>query len=302
MSVFDRLVESSSAFLSQFSLLPDSNSTSTSNGTLSADDPAPYQPDGPALPTSGNPNDVNNFLVSMLINGTLGLLLILAFLVFRRRISWIYAPRLNPTTRKSEVAPPAIGERFFDCFSVCLTTPEATVLKSAGPDAVIFARFFRLSSTLFFVASLLGAVMLILNVQGGNGKEKFEQMSIANIRDNSPTLFVHLLFAWVINLLALYLLFRAWIGWVSIRHAYLANIHQQDQNLTLLIQNIPKKARSDDGLSAYFSRLYPLNFHSASLVKDTSTLRLIIEGAGTSTCRSWSTRTACGARRARSLW
>ena len=242
----------------------------------SSTDPDPLRPDGPALPTSGNPNDVNNFLISMLINGSLGFLLILAFLLFRRRISWIYAPRLNASTRKSDVPPPPMGDGLFSCFSVCLTTPEAVLLQSAGPDAVIFARFFRLSSVLFFVASLLGAVMLLLNTQGGNGKKAFEQMSIANIVDGSPTLFIHLLFAWVINLLALYLMFRAWIGWVSIRHAYLANIHQQDQNLTILVQNVPKSARSDEGLSAYFSRLYPLNFHSATLVKDTSKLEKII--------------------------
>ena len=247
------------------------------SSTRSASDPDPLQPDGPALPTTGNPNDVNNFLVSMLINGVLGLLLIAAFLLFRRRISWIYAPRLNASTRKSDVPPPPIGDRFWDCFSVAITTPEAVLLHSAGPDAVILARFFRLSSVLFFVSSLLGVIMLILNVQGGAGKEKFEQMSIANIEDDSSALFVHLLFAYVINLLALYLMFRAWIGWVSIRHAYLANIHAQDQNLTILVHNVPRKDRSDEGLSAFFSRLYPLNFHSAVLVKDTTTLHLIIE-------------------------
>ena len=258
---------------------PLSSPPNSSSSTTSSDDapPDPLRPDGPALPTSGNPNDVDNFLVSMLINGSIGFLLILAFLLFRRRLSWIYAPRLNASTRKSDVPPPPIGERLFDCFSVCLTTPESVLLQSAGPDAVIFARFFRLSSILFFVSSLLGAVMLILNTQGGNGKKRFDEMSIANIKDGSPTLFIHLLFAWIINLLALYLMFRAWIGWVSIRHAYLANIHQQDQNLTVLVQNVPKKARSDDGLSAYFSRLYPLNFHSAVIVKDTTTLEKIIE-------------------------
>ena len=250
--------------------------TALVNSSLSDEPVDPLQPNGPALPTNGNPNDVDNFLVSMLINGVLGFLLILGFLLFRRRIAWIYAPRLNAKTRQSDVPPPDISDGLFSCFSITLTTPEATVLKSAGPDAVIFARFFRLSAILFFVSSLLGAVMLILNYQGGNGKKRFEQMSIANIQDDSPTLFIHLIFAWVINLLALYLLFRAWIGWVSIRHAYLANIHQQDQNLTVLVHNVPKKARSDEELSAYFSHLYPINFHSAVIVKDTATLHLII--------------------------
>ena len=232
---------------------------------------------GPALPVNGDPNDVDNFVISIAINGLLGLFLILLFLVFRRRITWIYAPRLNPTTRKSDFPPPPIGDSLFDCFSVALTTGQSTILKSAGPDALIFARFFQLCSILFLVATLLGVILLVVNTQGGGGKKAFEAMSITNIEHSSRTLVVHALFAWIMHLLALYLMFRAWIGWVTIRHAYLSNIHKQDQNLTILAQNVPKRARNDEALSDYFARLYPLNFHSAVIVKDTRKLRLIIE-------------------------
>ena len=242
-----------------------------------ADGPATGDDTGPALPVNGNPNDVSNFVTSILINGLLGLFLIFLFLVFRRRIGWIYAPRINAHTRKSDFPPPPIGERLFDCFSVALTTSQSTILKSAGPDALIFARFFQLCSILFLVATLLGVVLLVVNTQGGAGKRAFEAMSITNIDHGSPTLVLHALIAWIINLLALYLMFRAWIGWVTIRHAYLSNIHRQDQNLTILAQNVPKRARSDEALSDYFARLYPLNFHSAVIVKDTRKLQLIIE-------------------------
>ena len=232
---------------------------------------------GAALPTSSNPNSVSGFLTSMLINGTLGLVLILLFLVFRRRIGWIYAPRLNPSTRKSDCPPPPLGQGLLDCFSVVLQTPESAVLRSAGPDALILARFFRLCCVLFFVSSLLGVVMLIVNVRGSNGRLAFEQMSIANVADESPTLLLHCAIAWAVSVLSLYLMFRVWIGWVTIRHAYLSSLHRQDQNLTILVRNIPRRARSDDGLSRYFSTLYPLNFHSAVLCKDTTRLELIIE-------------------------
>ena len=232
---------------------------------------------GPALPVNGNPNDVQNFVISIAINGLLGLFLILLFLVFRRHITWIYAPRSNPTTRKSDYPPPPIGDSLFDCFSIALTTGQSTILKSAGPDALIFARFFQLCSILFLVATLLGVILLVVNTHGGGGKKAFEAMSITNLDHGSRTLVLHALFAWIINLLALYLMFRAWIGWVTIRHAYLSNIHKQDQNLTILAQNIPKRARSDEALSEYFARLYPLNFHSAVIVKDTRKLQVIIE-------------------------
>ena len=274
MSLLSDFVLSSRSLSLQLSNL--FNSSATSNMTAAGSD-SDGGGDGPALPVNGNPNDVNNFAISILINGLLGLFLILLFLVFRRHITWIYAPRLNPTARKSDYPPPPIGDRLFDCFSIALTTRQSTILKSAGPDALIFARFFRLCSILFFVATLLGVLLLIVNTQGGGGKKAFEAMSITNIDHSSRTLLLHAMVAWAINLLALYLMFRAWIGWVTIRHAYLANIHKQDQNLTILAQNIPKRARNDEALSDYFARLYPLNFHSAVIVKDTRKLRVIID-------------------------
>jgi len=184
---------------------------------------------------------------------------------------------LDETKRKTSVAPPLPGEGFFSVFATVLTTPEKTILQSSGPDALIFSRFFRLCAILFLAASVLGSVMLIINLQGENNKIKFDQLSISNVKNESHSLMVHVASVWIIHLLALYLMFRGWIGWVTIRHAYLAKLHSVDQNLTVLTHNIPKKDRSDEKLSQYFNYLYPINFHSAIVVKDVHKLTAIIE-------------------------
>lgn len=232
-------------------------------------------PSGPALPMTSDPSQVDAFLISIVINGSLGLMLVILFLIVHQRIPWIYSPRSDDSTRQSAVKPPELGDSFV--FSTVLRTPESKILQSSGPDALIFARFFHLCAVLFLFASVLGCIMLIVNLNGGNNEQAFNQLSLSNIANDSHTSMLHIFSVWAIHLFALFLMFRAWIGWVSMRHAYLSNIHSIDQNLTILASNIPKSSRNDEALGAYFQRLYPHNFHSAVCVKDMHRLHSIVE-------------------------
>lgn len=119
---------------------------------------------------ASSPNSGSDFLVSFLFNFAICILLIIAFLIFRRRLSFFFFPNVKEQPVESEpdgVDPPGL----FGWVKPTWSTPLVWFQRNRGLDALLYLRFLKSCIALFAVNSLIGLVILIpTNAAGGNNK------------------------------------------------------------------------------------------------------------------------------------
>ncbi|CAI5534754.1 unnamed protein product [Closterium sp. Naga37s-1] len=140
--------------------------------------------------------------------------------------------------------------------------PERELIQHAGLDSVVFLHTLKLGFKIFVPILLLAAAVLFpINFTGGsleaqaayaeqqvaegNTKAKLfeyseiDKLSIANVPDGSPSLWAHVVMAWVFNLWALYVLRDSFKHVARMRLDFLADQQRAPNQYTVLVRQVP---------------------------------------------------------------
>lgn len=221
------------------------------------------------------------FLTSIVINLCVCVAATTTFALVRRRYPWCFRPRVE-VPDKQRRAPPDIetGGRWRWIY-VLFHLTEDELLEMVGLDAAMFLRFFQLGLRYFSVVSLATLVFLLPVYLTDSNDDKrvdtFElgQMSTANVSKESDRFWATILMVYSCSIYLLYLLYREFVAYSSLRHRYYLIAHADDKvnvtrSKTVLIQDLPRDLMTDEALETYFRKLYPDQFKCSVLTRDVS--------------------------------
>ncbi|CAN0427215.1 unnamed protein product, partial [Ascophyllum nodosum] len=192
--------------------------------------------------------------------------------------------------------PPDLPSRgFFSWICPLLAIPEEDILTHAGFDAVIFLRFYALAFKLFALMAPYCLLVLIPvnimdaprgteDVRHASSINNFNRLSMSNIQDYDPRMWLHALGMYLLTAFAMYFLVveyrraRADSNQIShytnLRHKFLRrkSAHQR----TIVVEGVPKEMRSTSKLFTYFNTLYPGEVIHVDIPQDLLSLRRLI--------------------------
>ncbi|KAL9125732.1 MAG: hypothetical protein Q9217_005103, partial [Psora testacea] len=182
--------------------------------------------------------------------------IMLGFMLLRPRNSVVYAPKLKYADEKH--APPVIGKGLLDWTPPLAKLHESQLVDKIGLDATLFLRFTKMLRNMFAVITVVAiGVILPTNLITGRKREAgkaFQGRGIWTISTPIYTeggpLWVHVIGAWVINIIVAFFLWRNYIAVTRLRRGYfessgyLRSLHSR----TLMFTDIPPASRTDEGI------------------------------------------------------
>lgn len=167
----------------------------------------------------------STLLASLGSSLSISLLIFVAWTLIRPYHSLIYAPKLRHADSKH--SPPPVGKGLFSWFAPIVKCHESDLVDKIGMDATIFLRFMRMLRTMFFVLAILGCIiMLPVNIScnlkntGAVWGEGKWFIITTPIQAWGNCMYAHVLFAWVIDLFVMYLLWSNYRDIVRLRRNY----------------------------------------------------------------------------------
>lgn len=168
----------------------------------------------------------------------------------------VYAPKLKYADDKH--APPTIGQGLFAWFWPVISIHETEMVEKVGLDGTVFLRFTRMCRNIFAIVTVIAVAVLIpANVisshKSGKGSH-FEGNSFWVTSTpqyvQGPALWVHVVCAWVINVVVVFFLWRNYVAVTRLRKKYFESIGylQSLHSRTLLFTDIPPASRTDEGI------------------------------------------------------
>ncbi len=172
---------------------------------------------------------------SAVINGVLGAACFLGFGVLRGHVK-VYRARLaSPATT---VKPPRLPEgglcQIFSWILPVLGMSDQSLLASAGLDALMFSRFLMMCVQFFIPVTLfsVGILLPIHYTSTGSynrcgfetvpeNQDTLQRMSISNVCNGDPLLWVHFVFIYLSLAWAMWLLQKHYVAFASLRHHYI---------------------------------------------------------------------------------
>ena len=155
--------------------------------------------------------------------------------------------------------PPRISDSIFGWVSPLIHTKEPVLVEKIGLDAAVFLRFLRMMRWLFSsIAALTCAVLIPVNVsynlRNVESKDR-DVLSMLTIRDVSGNLlFVHVAMSYVICGVVIVFVWFNWRKVVQLRTQWFRSPEyvQSFYARTLMVNSVPKKYQSDEGIRAIF--------------------------------------------------
>lgn len=182
------------------------------------------------------------------------LLIAAAFCILRPHNNVVYAPRAKHADEKH--APPPVGKGVFDWVAPVVRTKEQALVDKIGLDATIFLKFTKMCRNIFTCVTIVGCGALIpINLISGNTGATGAEVSVVFTR-LTPTyvggeiLWAYVVIAYVFDVIICFFLWRNYKGVHRLRRAYFESPEYQKSlhSRTLLITEIPKGLRTDEGL------------------------------------------------------
>jgi len=203
----------------------------------------------------------NAFWASLATSLGFSAALALLFCFVRPRNNIVYAPRLKNADK--DHAPPPLGKGLFSWVKPVNKASESFLMEKIGMDAVIFLRLTRMLRNIFLVLGLVGiAIMIPVNVTLGSkgassGSSAFTVMTPLFIWGRG--LWAQVVLAWFIDIVVMYFLWHNYRRVHRLRRAYLESPEYQKSlhSRTILIRDIPTKARSNEGIAHITDEVNP---------------------------------------------
>lgn len=172
----------------------------------------------------------------------------------------VYEPKVK--YHVGDKKPPRMSDSLFGWLPPLLHTKEPELLQKIGPDAVTFLRFLRMTRWTFTAISILCCGILIpINVYYNTKVAKTQSQNVLlllTIRDvRGVWLWPHVAMTYVITLVVFAFIYINWNAMVRMRHIWFRSSEYMDSFYarTLMIQGVPKKFQSDDGIRAIFQSM-----------------------------------------------
>ncbi|WVQ95300.1 hypothetical protein IAU59_002395 [Kwoniella sp. CBS 9459] len=195
---------------------------------------------------------------------------ILAFSFFRPREKKVYAPKIkyqlpepvDPSDDPDyEPPPPPISNGFFAWFSPVIRMKEEQMIANIGLDATTFLRFLRLLRNVFSCVSILGAILLAINIAynlknvDSSDRNALSLLTIQNVRGS--WMWPALGASYLINFIVMYFVWRNWQAMIQLRMRWFRSpaYQQKIYSRTLMVTQVRKDYRSDEGLVALMGLL-----------------------------------------------
>ncbi|KAI9694012.1 MAG: hypothetical protein M1822_003283 [Bathelium mastoideum] len=226
-------------------------------------------------------------LVQLVLSIAIGLGAFLAFCLLRTRWTGLYAARKK---HKNEASPlPELPDSFFGWIPALWRITEQQVLASAGLDAFVFLRTFKLATKFLTVTAFFALVVIkpvhdqFLKPNGREREETFElwrlntELSDAykngtlatvlknDIRNNY--LWMYIAFAYLFTGLALYLVVAETRRIIEIRQEYLGS-QATITDRTIRLSGIPKEFRSEARIKEFVEDLEIGKVESVTLCRN----------------------------------
>ncbi|THH04318.1 hypothetical protein EW145_g5613 [Phellinidium pouzarii] len=165
----------------------------------------------------------------------------------------VYEPKVK--YHVGDKKPPKISPGFFGWLPPLIHTKEPVLLDRVGLDAVAFLRFLRMLRWLFTAIAFLSCAILIpvnvvYNLRHVDSGAR-DVLSMLTLRDLTGTiLFVHVAASYIFTFLVMFFVWINWKKMVELRLAWFRSPEyiQSFYARTLMIQKVPKKYHSDEGI------------------------------------------------------
>ncbi|CAM9836918.1 unnamed protein product, partial [Scytosiphon promiscuus] len=183
-----------------------------------------------------------------------------------RKVAFNSKPRQTQRPHRTP-AEPSLAP--FSWLSAIGSVDDDALLRMVGMDHYVLLRHCLLGFKLTCIPSIIGVVLMVLVYRtGGNGEEKYNELTMANVEQESVRLWYSLGFMYIIVIWALILWWAEWKNFVPRRFKFLAE-GDEDMNkevaFATMVENIPKERRSSPALYGYFDNLFPGKVSYASL-------------------------------------
>ncbi|CAD0082176.1 unnamed protein product [Aureobasidium vineae] len=180
---------------------------------------------------------------------------LLAFVLFRFRLSRIYRPKSYLVAERERVPAPPKG--VWQWIVPLFRTPNQTFIEKCGLDAYFFLRFLRMLLKIFIPLSLviLPILLPINKLSCSDCTVGPDQLGWRNIpSEHSQRTWAHLVLAVLTIFWVLYVIYTELRGYIRIRQAYLASPEHRIRAsaTTVLVSGIPRKWLTVDALNGLY--------------------------------------------------
>jgi hypothetical protein len=197
-------------------------------------------------------NDLTDLVSSLVFNGVLLCFHIFLFCMIRFRY-----PKLYSRTWLEGLAPCHPGEGFCTWVSTSMRLTPEEVIKTKGLDAAMVLKFHDLCIKILLTLGLpMVLIMCPMHYRYGDAAEidPMSQIDMTNMTDGCWLYWIHAMIVWIVVVTVQRFLFSAQADFLSLRYTWLRNM-SHPRATTLLVQNIPKKFRTDEKLQAYVNSM-----------------------------------------------
>mmetsp|Transcript_135474 Transcript_135474/g.420884 ORF Transcript_135474/g.420884 Transcript_135474/m.420884 type:complete len:770 (+) Transcript_135474:42-2351(+) len=225
--------------------------------------------------------DLQTFLSAFFTNGTILMLAIVAFSVLRGLVPQVYS---NNTRKKEDGGTESVdlapSPSFFGWARATLGVESDEVGRVSGVDTAQFLKFSVLARRMMLTIGLpLVAVLCPLHYFCGGSppsERGVHSLGLHHVERGSWLFWLHAGVVWFVVIVAVEMIFESMASFLDVRFKWLLDF-RPPQALTILVEHIPPDYRSDKALKDIFCRLFPGTVASAYLVKNTETLKPMVE-------------------------
>ncbi|QSZ29884.1 hypothetical protein DSL72_004402 [Monilinia vaccinii-corymbosi] len=208
------------------------------------------------------------------------LLLAIGFSLLRPYNSVVYAPKLKVADDKH--APPPVGKGPLAWIGPVLKTTESELVDLIGLDATIFLRVLRMCRNIFLSITVVGCGILIpINMSNGQFASKTDFVSrVTPVNVWGSSNWGMTICAWLFDLIVVFFLWLNYRAVLKLRRTYFASADYQSSlhARTLMINDIPKPLRTDEGIGRVIDVVAPeSSFSRTAVARNVKELPELIE-------------------------
>ncbi|KAM3080195.1 hypothetical protein ACMFMF_003604 [Clarireedia jacksonii] len=205
-------------------------------------------------------------------------LLAIGFSLLRPYNSVVYAPKLKVADDKH--APPPMGKGPLAWIGPVLKTKEDELVNLIGLDATIFLRVLRMLRNIFLCISVVGCGILIpINMIKGVSKKDFvSRITPATVYGKAN--WGMTICAWFFDIIVIFFLWSNYRAVLQLRRTYFESPDYQNSlhARTLMINDIPKSYRTDEGIGRLIDKVAPeSSFSRTAIARNVKELPELIE-------------------------
>ncbi|KAI5457576.1 hypothetical protein BGZ63DRAFT_474712 [Mariannaea sp. PMI_226] len=173
----------------------------------------------------------------------------------------VYAPKLKYANEKH--APPPLGRAPWAWIATIWSTKEETLIQTIGMDAMVFLRFVRMCRNMFLTLCVAGiSILLPVNISSfsttnESGTKWVSKLTPLNIKETS--VWSQVVIAWVFNIIIAGYLWWNYRKILDLKRRYFQTEEYQSSlhSRTLILFDMPKKGRSDEGIARVINQVAP---------------------------------------------